>query len=533
MSVAADHSTIGPIGNGEAAVFRVKHRPPDSAMIGEADVVTVTANDQGSPNSASLGLTTSIARYAVTSGPHAPDIRMDHAVIADPSDPQFLWAIGGYDDAGPLGGSSVGGEASTALPAVGSVSPESTVNRYRPRFQSWNQLTGDVFPIPFPGDHAFGLNVSGEAIVAAFPDATGLSDSLLHIFNLGQWWEGWTRAPLPTGFPQDGIWAHDISCDLSFNICYLTGGASTPGGGDLTTVYAYDIQTNTISLLPPFTSPRAHHASFLVDGLLCIAGGIDATDTALDSTQCYDITAGIWRPENTDLGPLPGTLWGMADAVMEIDGELRPVLAAGIYNGGPPGTHFLWHDGMAWQYDDPFEFGVYRAEADAIGSDLFLVGGSTAGITPSNLLQTLHWCPTEPPPYRDCSSAVEVSYNDCVVLTNALAGNSGPPLPTCGNFEGGDVWIRAVVPDTAIDPAVTAVGVTGLTDIGLSYYEECPHQNEAQCVDSDFAEIYLPRDQGGTYWIRAWETGNDRFGEIEICVVETWVPVELLNITVE
>ena len=530
-------ANIGPLTQGGAALFQVDHRSPMGAPVGEFDEGTVTVQDRFSTASSSIDLTTSVERYTVTVGPNAPHPRMDHATIAHfpfGSTWPNIAAIAGFDGSYPLDGSD-GPVAWTGLPTIESVSPEATVNNFRVRSEFWIIEGSDVFPIPFPGDMAHGIDVSGEAVAVAFPDATGLSDLLLHVFNLGGGSSSWTRAPLPNGLPPNGIWAHDIACDDGSNTCYITGGSSAPGGGDLTTLYAYDVATNIVTLLPPFTSPRAHHASFLIDGRLCIAGGIDTFDTALDSTQCYDIAAGTWHPENADLGPLPGTLWGMADAVIEIDGVMRPVMAAGIFNDGAPGPHLLWYDGESWNYDDPFEVGVYRTEADAYDDRVFLLGGSTEGMTPTNVLQTLKWCPSEIPSYADCDGAIDLPIYDCVTVTNELAGDSGPPMPSCADYRGGDVWAKVTVPANEEIWVHTDFAELGsVTETGLAYYAECPHDIEIECngiAPNGAFSVVGPIFGPGTYWIRAWDRGHDEFGDFKICAGDWWIPVELLTFT--
>jgi hypothetical protein len=525
-------ATLGPLGNDEGAAFELVHRPPDAALPGATDTVTVTVQSQSGPESATVAVTSSISRYVVTSGPNAPDPRMDHSVVryARPIY-SYLYAAAGYSGAYPLPKSPVTpGLPTPGLPSIGSVTPEATVNLYN--LSSWYRRSRDSHPIPFPGDMAQGIAVSGEAVLVAFPDATGISDLLLHIYELPT--DRWYRAPLPVGFPPNGIWGHDIACADVTNTCYITGGATSPGGGDLTSLYAYDVSASTVTSLPPLTSPRAHHASFLLDGMLCIAGGIDASDTALSSTQCYDLAAGTWHPENAGLGPLPGTLWGMADAVMEIEGVLRPVMAGGVFEGGPPGAHFLWHDGMGWQYDAPFELGVYRTEAATVEGRLSLVGGSTGGLAPTNALQTLRWCPTEAPANDVCASAIELPPYDFVIVSNEGATDSGPPLPSCADYQGGDVWVRVTVPAGEEIWIHTSGGVgSPIEDTGMAYYAECPHQVELECNDDAYFNFSQVGPVGpGTYWVRVWEKGNDAFGEIGVSAGH-WIPVELTSFTVE
>jgi hypothetical protein len=520
-------ATVGPIPDGASRVFEVVHRVPVGALPGESDTGTVTARDQAGPDSGSVEITTSVDRYVVSSGPAAPNARMDHTVLARNSD--ALLAVAGFaPDVPPAAPVTISG-----VPPGVTAPATATVNIYYQSIGLWFGRRPDVAPIPFSGDMAFGTNVSGETILVAFPDATGLSDLMLHVYNLTR--NRWSRATVPTGFPPAGIWAHDVACDPPANTCYISGGATQPGGGDLATVYAYDVAANTVSPLPPFSTPRAHHASFLVDGLLCVAGGIGVGDVPISSTQCYDLAAGSWNSENADLGPLPGSLWGMGDAVIEIDGVERPVLAAGVYDGGLPGGHLLWHDGAAWNVDTPFATGVYRAEADAVGDTLFLVGGSTGGLTPSTAFQRLRWCPDEPPPNDDCDTATDIELFECVTVTNWLATDSGPPSPSCANYQGGDVWLRVTVPESEERWLNTNLGYGSPYQWGLASYGECPHAAEILCAGASNDLFALgPMTGPGTYWVRVWEQGNDAFGELTLCLEDgIWIPVELVTFTVE
>jgi hypothetical protein len=125
------------------------------------------------------------------------------------------------------------------------------------------------------------------------------------------------------------------------NVGYLSGGATAPGGGDLTTLYRYHLDSKTVDVLASMTSPRGFHAAWLYEGKLCVAGGLNAADVSLASTQCFDFGAGGWNPENSDLPELPGTLWSMGcDLLCGV-----PVVAWGADDTDIRGS--------SWSYDPP------------------------------------------------------------------------------------------------------------------------------------------------------------------------------------
>ena len=63
----------------------------------------------------------------------------------------------------------------------------------------------------------------------------------------------WDTPALPSPLPANGIWAPDIVVDDHNNQCYITGGATTPGIGDLVALYQYDPASNSATLLGHFT----------------------------------------------------------------------------------------------------------------------------------------------------------------------------------------------------------------------------------------------------------------------------------------
>ena len=245
-------------------------------------------------------------------------------------------------------------------------------------------------PIEFPMDGCFGYDANGDPVAVLFPDATGTVTDTLHRYNIAS--NTWDTPTLPAPLPTGGLWAPDIAVDRDHNVCYISGGAtsSLPGGGDLTSLYAYYPESNTATLLGDFThiiTGFNHHASWYVDwlgtdGSVCVGGGIDSTDMIYSDTQCYDIASGTFNPPNADLGPLPVPLWGMADAEKWHDGNQQLWLLGGadtVSIGDPatPATAFYSQADGAWLPGPPLREGVHRMEGATVGGDVYVEGGFT------------------------------------------------------------------------------------------------------------------------------------------------------------
>ncbi|MEW5765981.1 MAG: Kelch repeat-containing protein, partial [Acidobacteriota bacterium] len=361
----AGPATVGPVADGASADFSVTHNVPASALPGQIDPVTVTATDQANPATFdSLALSTTAVDVLVGEGPPSPGVHMDNVVAAYGG---RLFNVAGHGSGG-------------------------AVDIYDPATGSWSSGTPEPAPqIDYAVDGATGLDAGGDAVVVLFPDAES-GVTTLHVYNMVT--DTWTTPPLPAGFPPGGIWAPDIVCDPVSNLCYITGGATVPGGGNLNTAYVYNVAANTLTPLPPFTTPRDFHASFLYNGRLCIAGGVDAGSNVFSSTQCYDFGLGSWGAENADMAALPFGVWGMGDGVLDVAGTPTPIMAGGVdASFGIVLPDVLTYDGSAWNVVASFPHAVYRVEGETVGDRFYLAGGSTGGFTPSNYLQYYGVCP--------------------------------------------------------------------------------------------------------------------------------------------
>ncbi len=423
-------STVGPLADGASANFTVMHHVPFGTVPGTLDTPSVGATDASNPGTSdSVALTSTAVDARLGSGPNSPAAHMDNLVVSYAG---RLFNVGGYGSGG-------------------------AVDIYDPATNTWTSGAPEPSPtIDYPVDGAVGLNASGEGVVVLFPDAAS-AVTTLHVYNMDT--NVWSTPPLPAGFPPGGIWAPDIVCDPATNHCYITGGATSSGGGNLTTAYDYDVAANTITPLPPFTTARDFHASFLYGGKLCIAGGVDASTTVFASTQCYDFGLGAWGAENADVAALPLPMWGMGDGVLNLGGTPTPVLAGGAdASFSTILADVLTYDGASWNVAASLPNAVFRAEGETVGDLFYLAGGSIGGFSPTPYLQFYGPCPAGcptitidpavlPPMQRGVPYAVTFTASGGTApYTYALTGTVPPGLvwdAATATLSGTPTWVGA------------------------------------------------------------------------------------------
>jgi hypothetical protein len=138
-------------------------------------------------------------------------------------------------------------------------------------------------------------------------------------------------------------------------------------------------------------------------------------------------------------------------------------------------------------------------------------------------------CSSPPPPMTndECLGAIALTVGTSCnysYFTNATAtGSTGVPAPGCGNYLGGDVWFKLVVPANGII-RVNSLGSV-LTDGGMALYTgACGSLTLVKCDDSSSPNAGdMPLiSQGGltpgsTVYIRFWEYGNNNNGTFALC----------------
>jgi hypothetical protein len=131
----------------------------------------------------------------------------------------------------------------------------------------------------------------------------------------------------PGGAPPatTGIWAPAWAFDAETGYCYMTGGATVAGAGNLTTVNVYDPATNAwLAPLPNFTTVRDFHAAWVFTD--STRASCCAWPVATAAPPCQHPVLrlrGGHSKENADIGPLPADLWA-GYAQKEHEGVTQP-----------------------------------------------------------------------------------------------------------------------------------------------------------------------------------------------------------------
>jgi hypothetical protein len=364
------------ISSGSIVTFTAQLTPDFFLRPGE--IVTATLQASGNAASTNFTLITAISSSAGwQANASSPSSTMDN-VVAWASHDGALWSIGGYGASG-------------------------VTQRYDLETDAWTTHAPEVQPvIEYPSDGCYGLNAVGEEVIVLFPDASS-SVHTLHRYTIPT--DTWDAPSIPVPF-SDGRWAQDILSLYNINgenICYISGGATSPGGGNVNNLFEYHPDTNTIKYLGNFThhpSGFDFHASWYVpwigsSGAVCVGGGIDQSSGITSDTQCYDIAAGKFNAPNSDLGPLPEPWWGMADGWRIQNGHYQIWLVNGVDATGKLINASAYYD----QTTGGFVYGpqpaeaAYRLEGDGWQNYFFAEQGSLGGFTPSGHNQVLTPCP--------------------------------------------------------------------------------------------------------------------------------------------
>jgi uncharacterized repeat protein (TIGR01451 family) len=285
---------------------------------------------------------------------------------------------------------------------VGGNGSGGAVNIYDPATDTWTSGASEPSPIiDYPGDACFGYAAPDDPVILLLPDISSGVAGMWHRYHIAS--NTWDTPALPAVLPTNGIWMPDIVVDYRNNHCYITGGASAVGGGNLTTLYRYDPAANTAAVLGNFTHIPAGfnlHAGWYVPwigttGGVCVGGGVDSSSVVYTDTQCYNIAAATFNPPSADLGPLPEPWWGMADMEKVSTNGRQLWLANGVnvsWNLLQRSAYFSQELGRFVYGPDPLH-AVYRGEGAAVRDMVYVVDGSAGGFSPSTRNEQLLQCP--------------------------------------------------------------------------------------------------------------------------------------------
>ncbi len=149
----------------------------------------------------------------------------------------------------------------------------------------------------------------------------------------------------------------------------------------------------------------------------------------------------------------------------------------------------------------------------------------------SSSSQTFDLCiktpaPPPPPPTNDnclSSDTLNVQMGSCstwTVSTNASTTDSGAlPLPSCGSYNGGDLWFEVTVPASG-NVVFDVQNVTWSNASSTLYSGTCGALVEENCVafNNEWPIVYTGTP--GIYYLRVYDYSNDNVGTFEICAFE-------------
>lgn len=132
------------------------------------------------------------------------------------------------------------------------------------------------------------------------------------------------------------------------------------------------------------------------------------------------------------------------------------------------------------------------------------------------------------PANDNCAGAITLSVGtscNYTQYTNAGAtASAGVADPGCGNYQGGDVWFRVVVPATGRMALEGQAGV--VTDGAMAVYSGSCGALSLEACDDDSGDGLMPkvtlsgRTPGEVLYVRFWEYGNDNNGTFGLCAYE-------------
>ena len=224
------------------------------------------------------------------------------------------------------------------------------------------------------GDGCAALNAEGQTVTYVIGgDETAQPGGLwAYHHDTNTWFQ-----PNP-GDPPDPRSEAEWAYDPETNLCYLTGGRFGAWNTNSNEAYVYDPLSDVLTALPGFATARHSHDSWLgtVDGakMLCIGGG--SAGGSVSSTQCYDVGAGTWAPENATLGPYPVVAEASADGTYQAAGGDQFWFVAGIQQYAVSDAAYYWDDAdNAWHSAGHTGHGRAAPEGDFIDGAFYQMGG--------------------------------------------------------------------------------------------------------------------------------------------------------------
>jgi N-acetylneuraminic acid mutarotase len=241
----------------------------------------------------------------------------------------------------------------------------STVEAYDPRTNSWATRA----PMPVPTGAA-GAGVANGVLHVVGGLTTGASGG--SFLALDQAYSPSTNswallAPMPT--PRSGRAAAVLG-----GVLFAAGGWTGPPFRDLGTLEAYDPRTNTWATKAPMPTPRQALALVACDGLLFAIGGENhpvPSGTVLTTVEAYDTETDTW----TERSPMPVALGGAGVGVIHgtiyVAGGGSTVAVLQTVEAYDPSTD-------TWTVAPPMPTARADSAAAVVDDTLYVIGGQSS-----------------------------------------------------------------------------------------------------------------------------------------------------------
>lgn len=127
--------------------------------------------------------------------------------------------------------------------------------------------------------------------------------------------------------------------------------------------------------------------------------------------------------------------------------------------------------------------------------------------------------------YDNCVNAIPLTVNHNLCVAYETGNNFGSiatpqtPSPSCGDYQGGDVWFSAVMPESDSLVIQLDVGAFNLDGNITAYTGTCGNLTEIACNTGTFLSI-TGQTAGEMLYLRVWDTANDEVGFFTICATD-------------
>jgi hypothetical protein len=131
----------------------------------------------------------------------------------------------------------------------------------------------------------------------------------------------------------------------------------------------------------------------------------------------------------------------------------------------------------------------------------------------------------EPPVNDNCANALDLTVNDECLLSNfssqySVAESGIAPNPSCGFYQGGDVWFKFTAPESGNFSIHKTSVSSGVLACAL-YTGDCGNFTEVFCSSDNLAAVSNPAIGGEVIYLRAYRFNSDQGSDFTLCVRAT------------